>query len=112
MNFNQFLLYRALSAKAHIENQAFNSEFTDRQIDLMANQNPDIIKTVCAPISLDLFDRMNATLGILDVSKRQFIELAIIAALDQAEAVISEVDVYEGFTGTDPFGHTDVEDFK
>lgn len=95
MNFNQFMQFRALRAKAHIENNAFNSEATDKHIDAMASQNPDIIKTVCAPISLDLFDRMNQTLNLLDLSKRQFIELAIIEALDRADEIISQVNVFE-----------------
>jgi hypothetical protein len=52
-------------------------------------------KTVCAPISLQLFERLSTTLDMLDISKRTFIEYAIIAALDQADVVMDQVDIFE-----------------
>ena len=92
MNFDQFLTFRALRAKATIENNAFNSDATDQ----IFSAAPDAqIKTVCAPISIPLFDRMNETLSLLDISKRQFIEAAIIEALNHADCVMESVDIFE-----------------
>lgn len=96
MNFTQFVQFRALSAKAHIEGQAFNSEFTESLIEKAAATSPADFKTVCTPLSIPLFDRLSNTLSILDISKRKFIEAAIVEALNKADEIMSQVDVFEG----------------
>jgi hypothetical protein len=96
MKFNQYIQFRALSAKANIEGQSFNSDHTEGLIEKAAANHPNEFKTVCAPISLPLFDRLTNTLSILDISKRAFIESAIVEALDQADQIMAEVDVFEG----------------
>jgi wyosine [tRNA(Phe)-imidazoG37] synthetase (radical SAM superfamily) len=96
MNFTQFIQYRALSAKANIEGQTFNSQATEALIEKAAAANPAEFKTVCAPLSIPLFDRLSNTLSILDISKRKFIEAAIVEALEKAEEIIKQVDVFEG----------------
>jgi len=92
MNFNQFLTFRALRMKATVENDAFNADFTEAAFASVPDAQ---IKTVCAPISIPLFERMNRTLSLLDISKRQFIEAAIIEALNHADRVIESVDIFE-----------------
>ena len=94
MKFDQYIQYRALNMKANVEGQAFNSEALDRMLD--DKKVAHNFKTVCAPISIELFDRLTETLGLLDISKRTFIESAIIAALDQADVIIAQVDIFEG----------------
>jgi hypothetical protein len=96
MNFTQFIQFRALSAKANIEGQAFNSEFTESLIEKAAVNSPAEFKTVCTPLSIPLFDRLSNTLSILDISKRKFIEAAIVEALNKADEIINQVDVFEG----------------
>lgn len=95
MNFTQFIQFRALSAKAQIEGQAFNSPTTEALIEKAAATSPAEFKTVCAPISIPLFDRLTNTLSILDISKRTFIEVAIVEALNRADEIIKQVDVFE-----------------
>jgi nucleoside 2-deoxyribosyltransferase len=96
MKFDQYIQYRALNMKAHVEGQAFNSEAVDRVLEKETAAGAPHVKTVCAPISIELFERLTETLGLLDISKRTFIEAAIIAALDQADAIIAQVDIFEG----------------
>jgi hypothetical protein len=96
MKFNQYIQFRALSAKAQIQGNAFNSDFTEGLIERAAAASPAEFKTVCAPISLPLFDRLTSTLMVLDISKRAFIEAAIVEALNQADVIIDQVDIYEG----------------
>lgn len=95
MNFTQYIQFRALGRKAQVQGQSFNSEAMDRLAEKEMASSP-LVKTVCAPISFELFNRMNDTLTILDISKRTFIEAAIIEALDKADAIMAEVDVFEG----------------
>ena len=95
MNFHQYIQYRALNMKASVEGQAFNAEATDRHLEKAAANGAPDIKTVCAPISIELFDRLSNTLNVLDISKRSFIEAAIIEALDRADVIMAEVDIFE-----------------
>lgn len=94
MNFDQYIQYRALNMKASIEGQSFNSAAMDGAMEKELSAHPEI-KTVCAPISVPLFDRLTNTLSMLDISKRSFIESAIIEALNRADAIMDEVDVFE-----------------
>ena len=94
MNFNQTIQYRALRFKAHVDGSPYNAQIMEDLLDEEAKK-AETIKTVCAPISIQLFDRLNNTLDMLDISKRQFIELALIEALDRADKIISEVDIFE-----------------
>lgn len=98
MNFNQTLQFRALRTKAHIEGEAFNAQEMEKAIEEAASKSDDF-KTVCAPISIPLFDRLNDALNLLDMSKRSFIELALIHALDEVDKVIAEVNVFENVPG-------------
>lgn len=98
MNFNQTLQYRALRTKAHIEGEAFNAQATEKVLE-DAMKKSDEFKTVCAPISIPLFDRLNDALNLLDISKRAFIEMALIHALDEVDKVVAEVDVFENVQG-------------
>jgi wyosine [tRNA(Phe)-imidazoG37] synthetase (radical SAM superfamily) len=93
MKFDQFIQYRALSMKSSVEGLG-SAKIVDSMIEKDAGMAAHF-KTVCAPISLQLFDRMTETLAMLDISKRTFIEAAIIAALDQADVIMKEVDIFE-----------------
>ena len=55
------------------------------------------MRNVCALISTELFDRLETSCAFLDVSKREFIESALIEALDAADKVIEEIGVNEHY---------------
>lgn len=94
MKFDQFIQYRALNFKALVEGQTAGSAI-DQHLEKEAAKGSPEIKTVCAPISVGLFNRLTHTLSLLDISKRTFIEAAIIEALDKADVIMAEVDIFE-----------------
>lgn len=51
------------------------------------------IKNVCAALSGELVERLENTLGILNMSKREFFEMAIIEALDKADSIMDDVGI-------------------
>lgn len=57
--------------------------------------SPIPLRNVCAKLSVQLVERLDNALGILDISKRQFIELALIEALDKVDQVLEDVDAFE-----------------
>lgn len=64
-------------------------------IDLVSN-DPDyqdhlqtITKNVCAKVSTQLSDKIDSISGFLNISKRAFIEAALIDAIEQAEQIMA-----------------------
>jgi hypothetical protein len=91
--FNQYIQHKAL---------AFKFDDSDKLLDMMLSQkeNEEQIggvkfKNVCAKLTEQLVDRMENTCGVLQISKRKFIELAVIEALERCDAIIEEVDPFE-----------------
>lgn len=89
MNFDQLIQLRALSFKSTVEGSGLDA-LTDKAL----ASNPEF-KNVCALISVELFDRFTNILSVLEISKRRFIEAAIVEALDKADAIIKQVDPFE-----------------
>lgn len=84
-DFNEFIQYRALSLKFERQNQ----ELTEAVI--ASGIEPLPLRNVCAKLAVELSDRIDRTVALLGVSKRLFIERALIEAMDQADAAIAAV---------------------
>jgi hypothetical protein len=64
-------------------------------VDLLVN-SPELktqFKNVCAPIHISMYDELTRVVSLLKVSKREFLTMAIESALDEAKAIIDEVNV-------------------
>lgn len=88
MSFHQFIQYKALDRMY----SAGNSKFFETVIasdPAFAEKNK--MRNVCALIHTELFDRLENTCAYLDISKREFIESAVIEALNMADAITKEV---------------------
>jgi hypothetical protein len=61
------------------------------------------LQNVCAKIPVYLVNRLDANLSVLSMSKREFVEVAIVAALDEVDRIYEENEMpapqYDG--GTD-----------
>lgn len=88
-DFQQFLQYKALAFKFSLE----NSDLTDSVIE--SGQLPIPLRNVCAKLTVELAERLDQTCANLDVSKRQFIERALIEAMDQADAALAACGVWD-----------------
>lgn len=95
MNFDQYIQFRALFFKASIEGNAFNSAHVEKAFREAAEKHPEELKNISGIISLSLSDRLDNVIGLLDISKRSFLELALINALDRAEEIIDSVNPWE-----------------
>ena len=54
---------------------------------------------VCAKLTVELSDRIDATVAVLGISKRLFIERALIEAMDQADAALAAVGALDDLEG-------------
>ena len=53
------------------------------------------VKNVCAKLGVPLVDRLDNTLSTLGISKREFIEMSLIEALDRVDKHLADVDAFE-----------------
>jgi hypothetical protein len=91
--FEQKITLKALNTKF-----GHNSDyFADMIINDPANAEglKGKFKNVCAALNMPLVERLENTIGLLDMSKRDFFELAIIEALDKADLIIADIDIHE-----------------
>ena len=79
--------------------QSFKQKFNDggKFVDMVIEQNSDIpeLKNVCAKLHINLVKRLDDVINNLDMSKREFIEIALIEALDKAESIINDVEPFQ-----------------
>lgn len=91
MNFDDLIRYKSL----HLKYTSSNSGLTELLLDApnAEAQIPVPMKNVCALLSQQLFDRLSETCALLDISKRTFIEKALIEALNKADAIMESEKV-------------------
>lgn len=89
--FNQFIQHKALDFKFTSNNQ----QLTEMLMNDEEESKKWPVKNVCAKLVVPLVERLDSTLNTLSISKRQFIEYAIIEALDRADEIMNEVDIVE-----------------
>jgi hypothetical protein len=51
-------------------------------------------RNICALVSLPLFDKVEQLCGLLELSKRQFVEMALVDFVAKANLVMAEVDPF------------------
>lgn len=86
--FEQKMTFKALKTKFDDSERLFDSMLEDPQ---NADQVQKNYKNVCCMLSKPLTERLENTLKRLDMSKREFLELAIVDALDKAAVIVSSV---------------------
>jgi hypothetical protein len=89
---DEILTYKSLAFKHGAD--------TSGALDMVISQNQDnpalqaVTKNVCAHLSVGLVERLEDALSILEMSKRQFIEISIIDALDRFDSIASKYDIF------------------
>jgi hypothetical protein len=89
--FDQYIQYKALEFK--FQGTSFPNSFLDDAVDRSGESAP--IKNVCAKLHVSLSDKIDETVAMLNMSKRKFIELAIIEAIARSESIVDKADIYE-----------------
>lgn len=89
-DFNEYLHYKVLELKFKtIQGEQF-SNLIEAVIE--ADAQAAQTKNVCAKLSVQLSDELDSIVGLLNMSKRQFIEMALIQAIEHANHLIECVD--------------------
>lgn len=87
------VLYHALKQK-----HGFH-DYLDTNLELVPVEggvdSSDVIKNVCAKMHISVSDRIDSVVDYLGMSKRQFIEAAVLQALDEASGIIRSLNADE-----------------
>jgi len=109
-HFEQFIQYRALSFKfkttggmslGQLERMVAGGSLGTVQdgtfvpATTLEEISPVKVQNVCAKLAQPLVDRLDNALNILDMTKRDFIELALIDALDKVDQVLEDTKAFE-----------------
>lgn len=109
-HFEQFIQYRALSFKfkttggmslGQLERMVAGGSFGTAQDGTFVPATnveellPFKLQNVCAKLAQPLVDRLDQALGVLDMTKRDFIELALIEALNKVDQVLTDTNAFE-----------------
>jgi hypothetical protein len=66
--------------------------------DALLEESPALraqFKNVCAPIPLELNEKLETVTQLLHLSKRDFLTLAIASAIDETNAMLDDIDIDE-----------------
>lgn len=94
MSFDKFIQYKVLDRIYASDN--------DFLLDMAISQNgaeaiKAQMKNVCALISKELFDDLDGVCSLLEISKRKFIEYALIEAISRANEIVNENGLAEHY---------------
>lgn len=89
MTFDDLIRFKALNLK-YVASGANLSELW-----IGKTENTVPMKNVCAMITQELFDDLTNTCSLLDISKRTFIEAAIIEALAKTQNIMDSEGLEE-----------------
>jgi hypothetical protein len=81
MKLDEMIQLGVLKLKADIDGGAAERLFGEA----LLNEHKDKLRNVCAAVSPELFEALDDVVQKLSVSKRQFIEAALIEAVNRAE---------------------------
>lgn len=97
MNFDEFIRMKALQEK-QLHHMGSDMDLVDMAI----AQNPENAKqlrNVCAMVSVPLFEDIETICNLFSISKRRFVEYALVEAVDKTKKIVEEVK---------PFGEQEI----
>ena len=89
MNFDDLIQYKSL----HRQYIMSGASVPDMMLDgLPPDEKKKHLRNVCALIGTDLFEQLEHTCSILEITKRQFIEAALVECLAKAAPKVLETE--------------------
>lgn len=88
---DEILTFKALAFK----HSAGNSQLVDYILESEPEKYQHVTKNVCAHLPIPLVERLENSLSLLNMSKREFITAALIDALDRFDKIANQYDIFE-----------------
>ena len=93
MDLNQTLQLHALKLKA-----VHASGISGHALEAVIEANATATRQICARISPELYEEVSTLSQLMDMPQRQFIELALAHAVNQAHKTLEETGAMEAIT--------------
>lgn len=94
MKTDEVLILQALKFKQlHVDGSNISGELMDQMLE-NAPEVKEKLRNICAFISPELFDNVQNLCSMLELSKRQFVEMALCDMVEKANATIEKFDVF------------------
>lgn len=93
MKTDELLRYKALHQKAIRHNVGLMDLLDSGALKLEGGES--MTRNICAQISTPLFEDVQKYCDLLAISKRQFVEMAIIDLLAKTREIVREVDPFD-----------------
>lgn len=68
-----------------------------------------VVKNVCAKVTVQLSDEIDDVCNLLDISKRRFLEAAMLEAVQKAKAIMDAEGVWEALDGQNGWRKVEAE---
>lgn len=94
MRSDELIRYKCLKAKAAHHNQNLLDMVEAGAFGPLEGED-QLTRNICAKIWVGLFDEIEQYCGLLEISKRQFVESALIDMLEKTKQIFYEVDPYD-----------------
>lgn len=96
-HLTETVTHGALSFKLQGANSGLPDSILESAFDSSSSEVKAKFKNVCAPIPLSTDEELETMLSLLGLSKRTFIQMAIYSAMEEAQAIMDDIDVAEYF---------------
>lgn len=93
-SLNSIVTYKCLA----LINGGINSHVDKIIENYVREDGSPIVKNVCAKVPVELSDKLDSLCNFLGISKRVFIEKALLDAIELSEKIIDDEDVYSYLT--------------
>lgn len=93
MRSDELIRYKCLHAKAIHHNQTLLDAVDEGAFDIEGADQ--MTRNICAKIWVGLFDEIESYCGLLQISKRQFVESALIDLLEKTKQIFDDVDPFD-----------------
>lgn len=93
MNFSELIQYKSLQLKDQLS-RSFDEDLNESVIAKMA-KDPEFsqqMRNICALIHIESYEEITDLCKQLGLSKRRFVEAALLKALDEAKVIFASVD--------------------
>jgi len=92
--FEQYVEYRLMDFKFSTIGQDSHGINNVIEQHIHSEDNPHL-KQVCAKLPVPLVEKLDSVINQLDISKRKFIQLALIEAIEKVETLERDIDIFE-----------------
>ncbi|MFJ1259027.1 hypothetical protein [Cupriavidus sp. CuC1] len=93
----------------HLVSGSGNADLLDHLGVVDQVENVGQIKNVCAKVSSQLADEIDNIVNVLDISKRRFLEAAMIEAVQKAKAIMDAEGVWQALDGQNGWHKVEAE---